>query len=70
MDSSSIEWNGNAVSTGSSSLPTVSNAETNSSQLPIWCGQVIPNCESATNVCYQTLLNQYYLNLRYLVKRS
>jgi doublesex- and mab-3-related transcription factor 4/5 len=59
-----------AVSTDNRSLPTVSNAETNSSQLPIWCGQVIPNCGSTTNVCYEMLLNQYYLNLRYLVKPS
>jgi hypothetical protein len=70
MDSSPAEWAYHAVSTDGRSLAAVSTAETNSLQLRARCGQVFPNCWSTANVFYEMLLNQYYLNLRYLIRPS
>jgi hypothetical protein len=53
---------------GGRSLPTASSAKANPSPLPLWCGQEFPNRGPVTNVYNDMLLNQYYLNLRYLSK--
>ncbi|XP_023714148.1 doublesex- and mab-3-related transcription factor 2-like [Cryptotermes secundus] len=68
MDSSLIDWSCFAESTAGRSLPTAPSADTNPSQLPQWCGQEFQNRGSMTNVSYEMLLNQYYLNLRCLIK--
>jgi hypothetical protein len=68
MDSSPIEWSCHTVSTSGTSLPTVPSAESNPLQFSPWCGLEHPYRGSTTDVCYETLLNQYYLNLRCIMK--
>jgi hypothetical protein len=61
MDSNPMEGGGYTV-------PTASSAKANPSPLPLWCGQEFPNREAVTYVYNDMLLNQYYLNMRYLSK--
>ncbi|XP_023717075.1 doublesex and mab-3 related transcription factor 1-like [Cryptotermes secundus] len=68
MDSTPMVGGGCTEPIGGRPLPTASNTKANPSPLLLWCGQGFPSRGSVSNVYNDMLLNQYYLNLRYLSK--